>query len=246
MITRHHVALALMCSLIIVTAIVPFDPGLLLALAAGTCIGAVLPDIQMTRPKKFCVRTLAWCIVRFTTRLCVPVMCRSYRMIPGFRADPRDKRLTHSVPGILAIFGILAGILYGFAVLAGQFHPPMMFNAFLAGAFIGMALHLAEDLCTRKGIAPFFPFCDLHLNGSIRPCDTGDRRIGQFHVQHCSVLVGFLALSAAGMIPPGYILPAGLIGSIACVVWMISLSSVKISPGDTQPPRAPNGNPAPS
>ena len=234
MITRHHVALALICSLIIGIAIVPFSPGLFLVLVTGTCIGSVLPDIQMTKPKKFCTRSLAWCIVQFTKFACMPLICRCYRAIPAFRAGTCDKRVTHSVPGVLFVSGILTGIIYSSAALSGT-HVPDPANAFLAGIFLGMILHLAEDLCTRKGITPLFPFSDLRITGSIRPCDAGDRRIGHFHVQHCSVLILFFTLCAAGMIPSRLVIPAGFTGIAACVVFMISLSSVKISPGDFQP-----------
>lgn len=234
MITRHHVVLALVCSLIIGIAVVPSSPVLFVMLAFGTCIGAILPDIQMKKPKTICSRLLAWYIVQFTKTACVPLICRCYRVLPGFRAGTCDKRLTHSIPGILLVTSILAGIIYCSAALAGT-PPPDYAKAFLAGAFLGMVLHLAEDLCTRKGIAPLFPLCDLRITGSIRPCDTSDRRIMHFHVQHCSILILFLLLCAAGKIPGGFILPAGLAGTMACTVSMISLSSVRITPGDAQP-----------
>jgi len=243
MITRHHVALALMCSLTLAVAVVPFDPALFLVLVTSICVGSILPDIQMTKPKKICAITLAWLIVQFTKRACMPLMCSCYRIIPGLCPEPGDKRLTHSVPGILFITIILAGILYSISAIAGQFHLPGAAKVFLAGAFLGMILHLAQDLCTRKGIAPFFPFSDCRISGSIRPCDTRDRRIAQFHAQHGSILTLFMALDLAGMIPAGLILPAGFAGSAVCIAWMISLSSVKIYGGDTLLSRIPQGTP---
>jgi hypothetical protein len=49
-----------------------------------------------------------------------------------------------------------------------------MVMEFLGRLLIDMLLHLAEDLCTRKEIAPFHPFNDISITGTIRPCDTRD------------------------------------------------------------------------
>ena len=46
MITRHHVALAMLCTTIICSALVPSDPVLITVICLGTCTGAILPDIQ--------------------------------------------------------------------------------------------------------------------------------------------------------------------------------------------------------
>ncbi|MEI7649206.1 MAG: hypothetical protein WCJ47_05790 [Methanomicrobiales archaeon] len=47
MITRHHVALVILCNTILCSALVPFDPVLILVICLGACTGAIQSDIQM-------------------------------------------------------------------------------------------------------------------------------------------------------------------------------------------------------
>jgi hypothetical protein len=173
--------------MILCSALLPSDPALILTIVSGALAGAVLPDIQMKRPRDAPARTIAWIVTRFATAICVPLMCRMYPALTGHEISPRDKRLTHSVPGILFVWGIAAGILFvPAAVLAGG-RAASFSAAFLEGLMLGLVLHLAADLCTRKGIAPAFPFFTASISGSIRPCDTTDRRIAQFQIFHGSV-----------------------------------------------------------
>ncbi|MDD1704579.1 MAG: metal-dependent hydrolase [Methanoregula sp.] len=240
MITRHHITLSLICSLIAGLAIVPWDLFLLILLAAGTCIGVILPDIQMKAPKRITALTPAWMITRFARLICVPVICSSYRLIPGIDAPQCDKRLTHSVPGILFIFLIIAGIQYSIVLFLGA--SPQFASAplLLAGILLGLCLHLAEDLCTRKGITPLYPFSTLRLSGTIRPCDTRDGRIRQFSIQHGLVLAGFVGLRIAGLIPEREITLAALLGLILCTGLMGICSSVKVA-DDDEPQQVPPG-----
>ena len=182
MITRHHIALTLMCTLIVCSAIVPASPLSVLVICLGACTGAILPDIQMKRPKRFQLRTFAWIITLVGSALCTPLVCQVYRSVAGYTIDPKDKRVTHSVPGILALSVILAlSLLIPVSVLASR-EANEIAAAFLGGVMMGMVLHLIEDLCTKKGISPLFPFSTTRISGSIRPCDKTDRRITQFHL----------------------------------------------------------------
>jgi len=240
MITRHHITLSLMCSLIAGLAVVPVDPLLLILLASGTCIGVILPDIQMRAPKRITALTLAWMITRFARIICVPVMCSCYRLIPGIDATQCDKRLTHSVPGILFMFLIIAGIQYGIVTLSGFSLWITPAPALLAGIFLGLCLHLREDICTRKGITPLFPSSTLRISGTIRPCDTRDGRIRHFSIQHGSVLAGFVVLMIAGLIPQRDISSTALLGLTLCTGLMWIFSSVKLS-YDDEPQQVPLG-----
>jgi hypothetical protein len=47
MITRHHVALAMLCITILCSALVHFDPNLITLICLCACTGSILPDIQM-------------------------------------------------------------------------------------------------------------------------------------------------------------------------------------------------------
>jgi membrane-bound metal-dependent hydrolase YbcI (DUF457 family) len=229
MITRHHIALTILCTLIVCGALVPASPTLILVISLGAGIGAILPDIQMKKPQRFKIRTFAWMITLFSRILCTPLICRVYQLLTGHSFDPGDKRLTHSVPGIVFLLSILAALLLIPASVLMSSAALTLTAALLCGVMLGMVLHLIEDLCTRKGITPFFPFSTTRISGSIRPCDTTDRRIAQFHYYHCSVagiIVGFQYLGTWQGIS---VLPVCLFGLASCLGMMIWSSDVVIS-----------------
>jgi len=199
MITRHHVVLVILCTLILCGALVPSDPVLISVICLGACTGAILPDIQMKKPQGFKIRTVAWVITRFSSILCTPLICRLYHALSGRTFHTGDKRLTHSVPGILFLWTIVAAFLLIPSLILMSSAALYIPAALLYGVMLGMVLHLVEDLCTRKGITPLFPFSTTRISGSIRPCDTSDRRIAQFHFYHCSVagiIIGFRFLGS--------------------------------------------------
>ncbi|MGA2161152.1 MAG: metal-dependent hydrolase [Methanoregula sp.] len=230
MITRHHMALALMCALIVCSSFFLSDPLLMVLVIAGTCIGVLLPDIHMTPPKRFTFRTLAWLIVQFPRQVCSPILCRIYIHTRYPVPDPADKRLTHSIPGILFIFAFASAFLYipvrlVDSALAGWI------AVFLGGVLLGMGLHLVEDLCTRKGIFPFFPFSPWTISGSIRPCDRTDPRIARYHIQHCTVLIVLFWLESAGILAPALFLPISVAGITFCLGTMVYFSEVSVRRG---------------
>ena len=200
MITRHHVALTILCTLILCSALVSSAPVVILAVCTGGCIGAILPDIQMKRPQRLRIRSFAWMVSRFTCIVVTPLICRLYHSLGRQLCDPRDKRLTHSVPGILFLWTVLAIVLLGPVFIFINCIALYLSVAFLSGVMFGMALHLIEDMCTRKGITPLFPFSTTTVSDSIRPCDLTDRRIAQFHFYHYSVagiILGFQFLESS-------------------------------------------------
>ncbi|NMB78085.1 MAG: metal-dependent hydrolase [Methanomicrobiales archaeon] len=236
MITRHHIALTTLCTLIICSALVPDSPLIILVICLGAGIGTILPDIQMQKPKTLKARTLAWLVARFTRAVCTPLMCFLYWGTKGKNPDPDDKRLTHSVPGIACIWLTLAfAALLPCLVLYGSWVPELPV-AFLAGVLTGLILHLIQDACTRKGITPLYPFSETMVFGSIRPCDTTDRRIAQFHYYHYSVtgiILGFQLLrSWQGFAA----LPICIFGVVSCLGMMIWSSEISIRTTDEREP----------
>jgi hypothetical protein len=221
---------------------VPSDPILILVICTGACTGAILPDIQMKKPKGFRTRTVAWMISRFTSIVVTPLLCRLYYTLMRRTCDPWDKRLTHSIAGVLFLWTILAAFLLVpvFMITGGiVLYLPV---AFLCGVMSGMVLHLIGDMCTRKGITPLFPFSTMTVSGSIRPCDITDRRIAQFHFYHYSVagiILGFQYLgSRQGIVS----VPLSLFGIGSCLAMMIWSSEISISrectgdpPGEMSP-----------
>jgi membrane-bound metal-dependent hydrolase YbcI (DUF457 family) len=230
MITRHHVALAILCTFILCSALVPSDPILISVICFGALTGAILPDIQMKKPQGLKVRTVAWILTRFSSIICTPVMCWTYSALLGSRFHPGDKRLTHSIPGILFLGFILAAFMVIPAFILMGSTTRYLFAALFFGAMLGMALHLVEDLCTRKGITPLFPFRTTRISGSIRPCDTTDRRIAQFHFYHCSVAGIVLGFQFLGNWQGTASVPVCLFGLGSCLGMMIWSSDVSITP----------------
>jgi hypothetical protein len=239
MITRHHVALVILCTVILCGALVPSDPVLILVICLGACTGAILPDIQMKKPQKvFQIRTLAWIITRFSSIVCTPVICGFWHAISGDTFNPDDKRLTHSVPGILFLGAIAAMFLFLPALILMSQTTLYLPAALLCGVMLGMVLHLVEDMCTRKGITPLFPFSTMRISGSIRPCDTTDRRIAQFHFYHCSVAGIILGFQFLGNWQGVSSVPVCIFGLCSCLGMMCWSSDVRIF-------SKPIGNPAP-
>ena len=227
MITRHHMALGLMCALIVCSSFFLSEPLPMIMVISGTCTGVFLPDIHMTRPKRFTFRTLAWLIVQFPRRICAPIICRIYAHTRHPVLDPADKRLTHSIPGVLFIFAFASAFLYIPARLINGTLAGLI-ALFAGGVLLGMGLHLTEDLCTRKGIFPFFPFSSWTVAGSIRPCDRTDPRIARYHIQHCAVLIVLFWLESEGILAPALFLPVSVAGISFCLITMVYFSEVSL------------------
>jgi len=234
MITRQHLLLVLLCSVILSSALVDYDPALAFLLAIGACIGAIIPDIQMKRPKNNPLRTIAWLIAQVGRWICTPVICMFYRGIFGIDCNPGDKWLTHSFPGLILNLGILSAIVSVPVFVFRDEIPVILVLGFLAGLLFGMILHLAEDCCCRKGIALFYPFNDTRVYGSIRPCDVIDRRITGFYVYHATVLFFFLLIQSAVHASFSEMIAFGIFSISLCVGSMIWQSEVRIELPDNR------------
>jgi hypothetical protein len=168
-------------------------------------------------------------VSRFTYIVVTPLLCRLYHSLGRQICDPWDKRLTHSVPGILFLWTVLAIFLLGPVFILMNSIALYLSVAFLCGVMLSMVLHLIEDMCTRKGITPLFPFSTTTVSGSIRPCDITDRRIAQFHFYHYSVagiILGFQFLEGSQGIAS---VPLCILGIGSCLGMMIWSSDVTIS-----------------
>lgn len=228
MITRHHLALTILCTLILSSAVVPASPVFTRIVCFGAAMGTILPDIQMKKPHRVKARTIAWMITRFSSFVCTPLMCRVYQGVAGLTIDTNDKRLTHSIPGVLAIFLILSVIVLIPVHIFADGAAWSTAAAFLGGILLGLILHLVEDLCTRKGISPLFPFSTMRISGSIRPCDVMDRRIARFHYFDCSIMGIIFCFLYSGSSPGVFIIPACTVGLCACLGMMVWSSDVEI------------------
>lgn len=210
MITRHHVALTLLCSMIPAGIIFSFDPVTAVMMIMGTAIGAILPDFHMHRSKSSRIRRIPWIISHAGRVLCIPLMQTVYRKIFHIDTDSLDKRMTHSLPGILFYFLTFATISGVLVVLFPSHIPIFAAMGFTGGILMGMVLHLAEDMCTKKGIFPAFPFSARCVAGSIRPCNTEDPRITEFHILFATMSGGFLSIMFPLGVPTTDFLIAGI------------------------------------
>ncbi|MFA5332289.1 MAG: metal-dependent hydrolase [Methanoregula sp.] len=244
MITRHHVALALMCAFILCSPLWFTAPVLVSAILFGTLIGVLLPDIQMTRPKHAGIRIFAWLVARFSRRILTRGLCRVYSRFGYLKLDTSDKRLTHSIPGTAGIIVMVAVPLTLVGYLAGS---PGLLNAilmFLGGVLLGLLLHLVEDLCTLKGISPFFPFSKSKIAGTIRPCNKSDPRITWFHGQHFLMAAIIFFIAIMHPLKPGLLFAVSVVAFLLCLGMMIHSSH----PALPHPEKTPNvpGIPAPA
>ena len=244
MITRHHLILVLMCTLIMGVAFFPSDVIHLGMLAAGSCAGAVLPDVHMKKPKQAGLRTIAFYLSRFTVFFCSPVLIRLCHAVNGLSLNPSDKRLSHSVPGIVIIGGMVAGISVAPFLLFHLTPVPPLLIALVAGVLAGLTFHLIQDSCTRKGFSPLFPFSFMQISGSIRPCDRSDTRIAKFQFHHCSMAAAIVVLHPAELLPGSTSVLLSLLALCSCIAMMIWLSDVRIEirhlPGEKALPADPD------
>jgi len=228
MITRHHVALTLLCSMIPAGIIFSFDPVTAVLVIMGTAIGAIIPDIHMHRSKSSRIRRIPWAIARAGWMICIPLMQALYRTIFGIDTDPLDKRLTHSLPGILIYSLVFALGTGGLVLLFPSPIPLIAAIGFAGGIMMGMVLHLAEDMCTKKGIFPAFPFSERCVAGSIRPCNTEDPRITEFHILYITIAGGFLSIMFMMGVPATDIVPEGMSVMALCVGSMLYMSDIHV------------------
>jgi membrane-bound metal-dependent hydrolase YbcI (DUF457 family) len=159
----------------------------------------------------------------------------------GLAFDRKDKRLTHSVLGIVLLWAILATVLLVPVAILDRtaIDIPVVF---LAGLMFGLVLHLFEDLCTRKGITPLFPFSTGKISGSIRPCDKSDMRIAQFHYYQCSVAIIVLGYQFLGTWQEFAVIPLSFFGLASCLgmmIWSSHAGIVTEDPRDETPAALP-------
>ena len=230
MITRHHLGLTILWSLIITVPYLFTAPLMVFTFCSGACIGVMLPDVQMSRPKRISLQSVAWGTVQIPRRTCTPVLCRIYQYLGYPGLDPSDKRVTHSLPGLLALTACIGVIFLVPAALEGNNFLSYAL-LFVSGTFTGLLFHLIQDLCTRKGIYPFFPFSDAVIAGSIRPCDHFDHRILWFHVEGTVSFFIVLVLGGPARFSPGFVLPVSVTAFVACIGTMVCFSDVSIRSG---------------
>ena len=241
MITRHHLALTGLGTLILGVTFLPEDFSGIFVLVLASCIGTVLPDFHMKKPKSVKARIPAWCIAQFTLWFILPVIHRIYRFL-GKNIDPLDKKVTHSLPGIFLVWGVVSIITGVLSIcdifLTGSSGILSLTEIFLAGILLGMLLHLFEDLCTRKGLYPLYPFSTGYIYGSIRPCNTSDPRIRRYLM--CNAAVIFLIITARILGINGYpLIISGMLGFLICRGLMLAQSDIEFSDNLPEPGKIP-------
>ena len=229
MITRHHLGLAFGSMSILYFPLFSQNPLAFAAISAGVCTGVVLPDIQMKRPRRSGALFLAWLLVQVFKKSVLNMYLFLYRQTLGINPPAGDKRLTHSLPGLLFLTGILGSpiilILWMFPADQG-FHQ---IRIFLAGIIMGLLLHFVEDTCTKKGVYPFYPFSETcRIAGSIRPCNRNDPRIRLFHLYLGLGIIAIFLLYCTGICPEYLKWPVSIAALGGYTVLMLHHADVRI------------------
>ena len=230
MITRHHISLACGSTLLMYLPFALDNPFMLAVLVIGTGIGAVIPDIQMKRPKDLSLLYIVWFLVQVFKKTLLQIYITLCALVLGFRPEADDKRLTHSVPGLL----YLAVVITLLNVLAIALFPSGLAVHILrilsAGILIGLVFHFLEDVCTMKGLCIMYPFDEsCRIAGSIRPCNREDLRIRRFHLMTAGAIGLVVLLFGTGICPENLMWPLSMAALFVCTAMMILHADVRVT-----------------
>lgn len=230
MITRHHICLACGGMLILYLPLIAGNPFLLPVVGSGVCVGAVLPDIQMKRPRRFNALSPVWLLVQIFKKTVLRLYISLCERFLGVQSESEDKRLTHSLPGLFFLTGFIACCVFLIMDLF-PFSPELHYvRVFSAGIIVGLLFHFFEDLCTKKGLCLMYPFNETcRISGSIRPCNREDFRIRHFHILTGVAIAAIFLLYCTGLCPEDLKWPVS-IGTLAvCTVMMLHDAEVRMT-----------------
>ncbi|MDD4300116.1 MAG: metal-dependent hydrolase, partial [Methanomicrobium sp.] len=197
MIAKQHLIFAAITSLIIAVAFFNCSLPLSFLFAAGCLTGVIMPDIHMKKSHHSIALKPVYWIASASGFLFVPAIRFLYSIFPKISPDAKDKRMTHSIPGIM-IIAVITAIILGIIALLLKFaiasDISLIFFILFYGIIAGLILHLTEDACTFKGIYPLFPFRDMKISGNIQPCNKTDNRIPYYQTGFLFILALTTAL----------------------------------------------------
>jgi membrane-bound metal-dependent hydrolase YbcI (DUF457 family) len=202
MITRHHISLACGGMLILYLPLIVGNPFLLPVVGAGVCIGAILPDIQMKRPRQFNALYPAWLLIQVFKKTVLRLYISLCARIFGIQPEYEDRRLTHSLPGLFFLTGFIASCVFLIMEVFPSSPELHYMRVFSAGIIVGLLFHFLADICTKKGLCLMYPFNETcRISGSIRPCNREDFRIRNFHIMTGVAIAAILLLYCTGLCP---------------------------------------------
>ncbi len=249
MITRQHIGLGLGSMAVLYFPLFFVHPFSIAAVSAGVCTGVLLPDVHMKKPTRSKGRYALWLIIQLFKATAVRLYLAVCRYLFDVHTGDNDKRLTHSVPGLLYLTALISSMIFAIELAFPAGPAVSLVKMALAGFIIGLLFHFLEDICTKKGMYPFYPFSDaFQVSGCIRPCNKDDPRIRLFHVLFAAVTAGIFLLYTCGLCP-GYLeWPLSIGAFSACTLLMICHAEVKVTfhmeTGDSQTKHDKDGNPA--
>jgi hypothetical protein len=183
----------------------------------------------MKRPGRFTALSPVWFLVRLFKSTVLRVYILLCTRIFFMQPLPEDKRLTHSLPGLFFLTGLIVSVIFLITVVFPPSPGLHYVRVLFASIIIGLLFHFLEDICTKKGLCLMYPFNETYLiSGSIRPCNADDFRIRYFHILTGLVIVG-ITLFYWTIQCPGYLKWVVSIGAItACTVMMLHYADVRI------------------
>jgi hypothetical protein len=229
-IIRHHVGLALCSVIILYFPLIATDPEILIAIAAGTFVGVVLPDIHMKKPHLHKGLFFPWVIVMILKKTLLQPYLWICRKLSSQNIGTEDKRLTHSLPGLFFITLVSACLICLIILVFPFSQGTYPLEIFLSGIVIGFILHFLEDICTKKGVMLLFPCNDrFRISGSIRPCERSDHRILYFHAYLIGTVALLFLLYYTGACPRYLEWPVSIVALVICTTVMMHGSDVRIT-----------------
>ena len=101
MIIRQHIGLGLGSMAVLYFPLFFVYPFSIAAVSAGICMGVLLPDIHMKKPTRSKGRYALWLIIQPFKVIAVRFYLSICRYLFGVHTEDNDKRLPHSIPGLL-------------------------------------------------------------------------------------------------------------------------------------------------
>lgn len=177
MLSRDHIALSVLSSLVLFGWLFFQNPLFLIAISFGAFIGCLLPDTDLPRSKIDHMKGIPGFLGIITKYILNPLVVTIFEWILKKNIDRSHRGITHTIYGILTYSLLIEAVGLLFLLVFGVWGLLVGFSLFVCGLIFGGVLHLMEDSCTKTGILPFYPLNENRKYfGNISTYDSNDMR----------------------------------------------------------------------